>query len=53
MKHTPIGVLLNHTKMLDSFQNNIIELIIHNTIASEKKKKKKNWLYKYVFNKIY
>ena len=50
MKNTPIGVLLNHTNMLDSFQNNIIVLIIHVTIASEKKNV--NWLYKYVFNKI-
>ena len=54
MKNTPIGVLLNHTNMLDSFQNNIIVLIIHVTIASEKKKNYVNWLYnyKYVFNKI-
>ena len=39
MKNTPIGVLLNHTKMLDSFQNKLIVLIIHITIASEQKKK--------------
>ena len=37
MKNTPIGVLLNHINMLDSFQSNIIVLIIHVTIASEKK----------------
>ena len=36
MKNTPIGVLLNHINMLDSFQSNIIVLIIHVTIASEK-----------------
>ena len=41
MKNTPIGVLLNPIKMLDSFQNNIIVLIIHVTIASAKRKKKK------------
>ena len=37
MKNTPIGVLLNHINMLDSFQSNIIVLIIHVTIASAKK----------------
>ena len=37
MKNTPIGVLLNHIKMLDFFPNNIIVLIIHVTIASAKK----------------
>ena len=36
--------------MLDSFQNNTIVLIIHVTLASEKKNV--NWLYKYAFNKI-
>ena len=44
MKNTPIGVLLNPIKMLDSFQNNIIVLIIHVTIASWKKKKKESEL---------
>ena len=46
MKNTPIGVLLNHTNMLDSFQSNIIVLIIHVTIASEKKK---IYIYIYIF----
>ena len=45
MKNTPIGVLLNPIKMLDSFQNNIIVLIIHVTIASWKKEKeKRKWI---------
>ena len=46
MKNTPIGVLLNHINMLDSFQSNIIVLIIHVTIASEKKKK---YIYIYIY----
>ena len=37
-ENTPIDVLLNHIKMLDSFQNNIIVFIIHITIASTEKK---------------
>ena len=36
-ENTPIDVLLNHIKMLDSFQNNIIVFIIHITIASTEK----------------